>query len=141
MNNSKKFVAVSSDNRNLFKNFIESLDRSSDNTNHSLAFEYAFKLIRSNLDMETTVFDENSIPPVLILYVSRGIITDISEIKNVLEVIATGQSRLKQPIIINTCAIILGNYSIIIIRISNVFHLFNYFLQMKRLLRMKKNFY
>lgn len=34
----------------------------------------------------------------------------MAEAKTVLETIATGQSRLKRPVVINTCAIIIGEW-------------------------------
>ncbi|XP_031617768.1 VWFA and cache domain-containing protein CG16868 isoform X2 [Contarinia nasturtii] len=101
-----KFLPMNPNNKSQLRKFIESLEKETNATNHSLAFEYAFKWIKSQSDFGAISFDGKS-TPLQILYVSRGSIVQLSETKTVLEVIASGQKRLKQPIVINTCAIIL----------------------------------
>lgn len=107
MDSSNKFYAMNSNNKNQLRKFIESLEKDAGITNHSLAFESAFDWIKMQSDSGALSFDGET-TPLQILYVSRGLITQLPETKTVLRVIASGQSRLKQPVIINTCAIILG---------------------------------
>lgn len=107
MDGSNKFHTMNSNGKNQLRKFIESLEKDSGATNHSLAFEYAFDWVKLQFDSGTLPVDDKS-TPLQIIYVSRGIIIKPSETKTVLEVIAAGQSRLNQPIVINTCAIILG---------------------------------
>lgn len=103
MNQTKSFITMNSENRNICRQFIESLEKCGDPTNHTLAFEYAFEWARMHFEGDSS----ESMRPLLV-YISRGYISTGVEIKNVLEAIAAGQSRLKQPILINTCAIALG---------------------------------
>lgn len=107
MDSSKPFYPMDSNNKNQLRKFIESLEKDTSITNHSLAFEYAFDWIKLQSDSGALSFDAKS-TPLQIVYVSRGWIAQLPETKSVLEVIATKQQRLKQPIVINTCAIILG---------------------------------
>lgn len=107
MDSANKFLSMNPTNKNQLRKFIESFEKEANATNHTLAFEYAFKWIQSQSDSGAIIFDGKS-TPLQILYVSRGTIVQLSETKTVLEVIANGQKRLKQPIVINTCAIVLG---------------------------------
>lgn len=103
MNETESFVPMNSDNRSICRQFIESLEKCGDPTNHTLAFEYAFEWARLHYERGSS----ESMRPLLV-YISRGYISTGTEIKNVLQAVAAGQSRLKQPILINTCAIALG---------------------------------
>lgn len=80
-----------------------------ENTNHSLGFQAAFDFLsRSSSSSFNTSSDSTStFEEVIFLYVSRGLLS-LAEAKTVLETIATGQSTLPRPIVINTCAIIIG---------------------------------
>lgn len=111
MNGANKFYPMDSNNRSQLKKFIDSLEKDMGVTNHSLAFQYTFEWIKSQFDAGILIPNEKS-TPLQILYISRGLITQLSETKTVLEVIATGQLRLKQPVVINTCAIILGTSNV-----------------------------
>lgn len=71
----------------------------SENTNHSLGFQSVFEFLST--EMNSTAEE------VTFIYISRGLLS-MAEAKNVLETIATGQSKLKRPVVINTCAIIIG---------------------------------
>lgn len=97
--------------KNIFK-YLDSLNKTREITNHTMAFEYSFKLVENILRLskqsEGRKIPMNRSPPVLMLYISRGLVSQMSEAKIVLDTIAIGQSRLDQPIVINTCAIILG---------------------------------
>lgn len=75
---------------------------STENTNHSLGFQAAFNFFAAELNGTTE--------DVIFLYVSRGLLS-MPETKTVLETIAGGQSVLKHPVVINTCAIIIGEWS------------------------------
>lgn len=88
-----------------FFEFLLSLNKTNANTNHTLAFEYAFQLMRN-----ATRAPSSGKSPVLVLYISRGYASTGNETKNVLEAIAFGQSRLAQPVVISTCAINLGTF-------------------------------
>lgn len=106
--NPSKFLPMNAQGKRQLRKIIESLERDAGTTNHSLAFETAFEWIRFQADSGNLSLDDKSVP-LQILYVSRGLVPELSETeKSVLNVIATGQSRLKYPIVINTCAIILG---------------------------------
>lgn len=107
MDSSNKFYVMNSNNKSQLRKFIESWEKDASVTNHSLAFEYAFEWIKSQSDSGTISFDGKS-TPLQIVYISRGWIAQSSETKSVLEIIASKQQRIKQPIVINTCAIILG---------------------------------
>lgn len=107
MDSSNKFYQMNANNKNHLRKFIDSLEKAAGITNHSLAFENAFDWIKLQSDSGALTFDGET-TPLQILYVSRGLINEMPETKTVLQVIASGQSRLKQPVIINTCAIILG---------------------------------
>lgn len=102
-----KFYAMNSSNKLQIRKWIDSLEKDTSATNHSFAFDYAFDWIESHSNSDVLSFDGKS-TPLQIIYVSRGVIAQLSETKSVLEVIASNQQRLKQPIVINTCAIILG---------------------------------
>lgn len=103
MNETESFVTMNSDNRSICRQFIESLEKCGDPTNHTLAFEYALEWARLHYEGGNS----DSMRPLLV-YISRGYISTGIEIKSVLQAVAAGQSRLKQPILINTCAIALG---------------------------------
>lgn len=104
-----QFVAINSTTKNQLRKFIDGLEKDAAATNHSLVFQYAFEWILSQFDSDALQFDEKT-TPLQILYVSRGLISHTTDIKSVLETIAIGQAKLKQPIVINTCAIILGEF-------------------------------
>lgn len=89
-----------------FFEFLQSLNKTNARTNHTLAFEYAFQLMRN-----ATKGASSGKSPVLILYISRGYAMDAKETKNVLEAIAFGQSRLTHPVVISTCGIILSKFT------------------------------
>ncbi|XP_055922242.1 VWFA and cache domain-containing protein CG16868 [Eupeodes corollae] len=96
---SKLTYFATPDNKEEILNCISLLRHSTEPTNHSLGFEYSFSLLRQqNLS-------ENE--PLEFIYVTRGLLTRLSDAKSVLASIAVGQKALAFPIIINTCAVIL----------------------------------
>lgn len=109
MNDANQFYAMNSTNKMQLRKYIDSLDKDMAVTNHSLAFQYTFDWIKSQFDSGILLPHSKS-TPLQILYVSRGLITQLSETKITLGVIAAGQKRLKQPVVINTCAIVLGEF-------------------------------
>lgn len=80
--------------------FVQMLNRTKEPTNHTLGFQMAFQLLHM-ANVKPTV-------PCLLVYVSRGLLSPLTEAKSVLEAIANGQKILPVPIVINTCAIVFG---------------------------------
>lgn len=77
-------------------------------TNHSRGFAYAFDLLRER-EATVTAADlpmasAGAVP--MLVYVSRGLLSPLTEAKKVLATIADGQRQLRQPVIINACAIV-----------------------------------
>ena len=101
-----QLYATTVDNKKHFLRFIESLNKTKEITNHTLAFEYSFSVIERVLKLnQFDGFPEDE-TPMLMVYISRGL-SQMTEARTVLEAIAKGQKRLRLPVIINTCAIIL----------------------------------
>lgn len=99
------FQRTTRETKQYFFDFLHSLNKTNANTNHTLAFEHAFQLLRN-----ATRLPSSGKTPILMLYISRGYATTPSETKNVLEAIAFGQSRLTQPVVISTCAVNLSTF-------------------------------
>ncbi|XP_036334630.1 VWFA and cache domain-containing protein CG16868 [Rhagoletis pomonella] len=83
-------------------NYIHSLVVTKGQTNHSLGFEYAFKLIHQ-LQNSSVITEQN---PIQFVYVTRGLLTNLSDTMHVLQVISNGQRKLIDPIVIHTCAVV-----------------------------------
>lgn len=105
-----QLYAATADNKRFFTKFVDTLNKTKEITNHTLAFEYSFDLLERilNIDADRMDRDGGEAPSVLLIYVSRGLLSQMTEAKIVLETIAAGQIRLPKPVIINTCAIIIG---------------------------------
>lgn len=74
-------------------------------TNHSLGFQQALHTIKaSNISTNETV---------MLIYISRGLLSVLTEAKTVLKTISENLSIVNNSIIINTCAVIDGNPSIV----------------------------
>jgi len=84
--------------------YINSLSRAPALTNHSLGFEYSFELIHR---LQQSGMINPAEQPVEFVYVTRGLLTNLSDAMAVLRVVADGQRRLRAPVIINTCAVVL----------------------------------
>lgn len=97
-----------------FLDYLNSLNKTNAKTNHTRAFERAFQLLRNTMNEASS-----GKSPVLMLYISRGYAMDVKETKNILEAIAFGQSRLSQPVVISTCAIMFGMIIAILIHSNN----------------------
>lgn len=98
LSHEEKFVSFTPVNGTKFAIF-------SGSTNHSLGFEVAFDLINSSMLNTSTN----------IIYVSKGLLSSITEAKTVLEVIAAGQKNAFPFVIINTCALVDGKFIVIIL--------------------------
>lgn len=103
-----KMYTASIDNKMQMFKFIDNLNRSKEITNHSLGFQYSFSLLREIYENSDDHFNKNV--PVFMVYISRGLLSPLTEARGVLEAIAHGQRLLKYPVVINTCAIVLGNF-------------------------------
>ncbi|XP_022224517.2 VWFA and cache domain-containing protein CG16868 [Drosophila obscura] len=84
--------------------YVNSLSRAHALTNHTLGFEYAFQLLRR---LQKSGMLNTAEQPVEFVYVTRGLLTNLSDAMAVLRVVAEGQGHLKAPVIINTCAVVL----------------------------------
>lgn len=108
----KRLYTATVDNKKQFTKFLDALNKTKEITNHTLTFQYSFKLMESILSSDSfkcDILNESTIiAPVLMVYISRGLLSQMTEAKVVLETIAAGQNRLRKPVVINTCAIILG---------------------------------
>ncbi len=93
--------AATMENKQTVYDFIDSLNKSAGATNHTLGFQASFQLL-------SKVYTHKSERvPISFLYISRGLLSPLSEAKNVLQVIAEGQNLMPHPVVINTCAIII----------------------------------
>ncbi|KAF5289595.1 hypothetical protein FQA39_LY15042 [Lamprigera yunnana] len=89
---------VSEHNKYLLNRFVNSLSKGNGVTNHSLGFRQALRTIKSsNISNNETV---------MLLYISRGLLSSLTEAKTVLETILSMINNLDNKIIINTCAVI-----------------------------------
>ncbi|XP_061386157.1 VWFA and cache domain-containing protein CG16868 [Musca vetustissima] len=84
-------------------NYIGSLSLSRTLTNHSLGFEYAFKML-SRLENASLIGAQT---PIEFVYITRGLLTNFSDAMHVLNVVAKGQKLLQKPIVINACGVVL----------------------------------
>lgn len=84
--------------------YVNNLSLARTLTNHSLGFEYAFQMMHR---LEKSNLINSSKQPIEFVYVTRGLLTNLSDAMYVLRVLAQGQSHLKSPIVINTCAVVL----------------------------------
>ncbi|GJQ69938.1 hypothetical protein Trydic_g13334 [Trypoxylus dichotomus] len=85
-------------NKNLLIHFVNSLSKGSGITNHSLGFQQALQTINaSNIPNNETV---------MLIYISRGLLSVLTEAKTVLKTISEHLSIVNNSIIINTCAVI-----------------------------------
>lgn len=89
-----------------FARFIEKLNVTKEITNHSFAFAEAFHRLHQIYQHQ----EASDAVPMQMVYVSRGLVSPLTESKNVLEAVAGGQRLLRTPVVINTCAIVLGNF-------------------------------
>lgn len=74
--------------------FIDEIVLINESTNHSIGFEYSFKIIKENMKL-------NEINPTIIVYLTPSIDDD----KIIFETILTGQKQLYQSAVVNTIEI------------------------------------
>ncbi|KAE8746531.1 hypothetical protein FOCC_FOCC006765 [Frankliniella occidentalis] len=79
--------------------YIDGLTRSKGPTNHSLGFKNVFEIIANSVPSNATA-------PILVVYLSRGLLSSLTELKTVLQTIAEGREATPHDVIINTCALI-----------------------------------
>lgn len=111
----QQLFTATADNKRYFNKFMDNLNKTKEITNHTLAFEFSFRLIEQilrNQSGQISSSDDSLVAPILMIYVSRGLLSPMTEAGSVLAAIAAGQSHLQRPVIINTCAIILGKLKI-----------------------------
>ncbi|KAF5272845.1 hypothetical protein FQR65_LT00441 [Abscondita terminalis] len=85
-------------NKYLLNRFIDALSKGNSVTNHSLGFQQALQIVKSsNISSNETV---------MLLYISRGLLSSLTEAKTVLETILDIVSGLDNRVLINTCAVI-----------------------------------
>lgn len=82
-----------------FLRYIDGLTRSKGPTNHSLGFQNVFEIISNSVPANVTA-------PILVVYLSRGLLSSLTDAKTVLQTIAEGRDATPQDIVINTCALI-----------------------------------
>ncbi|CAH0562656.1 unnamed protein product [Brassicogethes aeneus] len=92
--------------KHLLNKFIDSLVRGSGATNHTMGMETALKIIQN----ESGKLKNKT---VMVLYISRGLLSSLMEPKIVLEVIARYSENITTSMIIHTCAVIDESKSIL----------------------------
>uniref|UniRef100_A0A6B2EBJ0 Putative dihydropyridine-sensitive l-type calcium channel n=1 Tax=Phlebotomus kandelakii TaxID=1109342 RepID=A0A6B2EBJ0_9DIPT len=92
--------AATLDNRMRIMRFLDGLNKTKAQTNHTLGFEFAFKLLKE-------IEPVTSLGQFMFLYISRGLLSSLADATAVLEVIAAGQKRLSRPVAINTIQVVL----------------------------------
>lgn len=87
-------------NKELLYKFIDTLSKGNGGTNHSAGFQHALNVIATS--------DIGANETVMLLYISRGLLSSLSEAKIVMETIAEMLPKVERNVIINTCAVING---------------------------------
>ncbi|CAL1540838.1 unnamed protein product [Lymnaea stagnalis] len=93
-------VPATFETRFYFSKFIDNLEKVDTTTNHTLGFLRAFEMIEDL--MEAKSISDNS----MILYVSRGLLSSLTEAREVMEVVAIHNAKTGHKVIINTYATI-----------------------------------
>ncbi|KAL5022166.1 hypothetical protein ScPMuIL_001321 [Solemya velum] len=88
--------------RTYFSQFFNNLEKQDVPTNHSLGFEQAFEMIENMLTRNRgRLIDE-----AMIIYISRGLLSSLTEAKDVMNTIASRNGLIQHRVIINTYAVI-----------------------------------
>lgn len=85
-----------------FSSFVDNLQQEDASTNHSLGFQTAFEMIENMIRRSKGVTIENA----MILYISRGLLSSLTEGRDIMETISIHNGRLDHRVIINTYAVI-----------------------------------
>ncbi|RZC40016.1 VWFA and cache domain-containing protein 1 [Asbolus verrucosus] len=102
VNDVPKFTSANPTRKKILYKFIDGMYKGNGATNHSLGLQKALKVIEQNQIQNETV---------MILYVSRGLLSSLTEAKTVLETILQASENVTSPFIINTCTAIDGKSS------------------------------
>lgn len=102
-----RLYSGSRDNHAHFARFVDRLNGTKELTNHSFAFAEAFRRLHQIYQHQ----ESSDAVPMQMVYISRGLVSPLTEAKGVLEAIAAGQRLLRAPVVINTCAIVLGEFT------------------------------
>ncbi|XP_017839507.1 VWFA and cache domain-containing protein CG16868 [Drosophila busckii] len=84
--------------------YINNLSLARAPTNHTLGFEYAFQMLQR---LQKSQLIHSAEQPIELIYVTRGLLNNLSDAMHVLRVVAAGQRLMQAPIMINTCAVVL----------------------------------
>nr|XP_042909818.1 VWFA and cache domain-containing protein 1 isoform X1 [Parasteatoda tepidariorum]XP_042909819.1 VWFA and cache domain-containing protein 1 isoform X2 [Parasteatoda tepidariorum] len=84
--------------------FFDSLSRKPNITDHVLAFQRIYDVIRA-IDADNTSINNE----ILVSYISRGLLSSLTDARKVLEIISNGNQISKSHIVINTYALIDDN--------------------------------
>lgn len=98
-----------------FLRYIDGLTRSKGPTNHSLGFQNVFEIISNSVPSNVTA-------PILVVYLSRGLLSSLTDAKTVLQTIAEGREATPHDIVINTCALIDGEFKNLMKQLYMYFH-------------------
>ncbi|CAG5123241.1 unnamed protein product, partial [Candidula unifasciata] len=93
-------VPATFETRFYFSKFVDSLEKVDSTTNHTLGFLRAFEMIEDLLASDSIT--ENA----MILYVSRGLLSSLTEAKEVMDIVAVHNAKTGHKVIINTYAVI-----------------------------------
>ncbi|KAK3767134.1 hypothetical protein RRG08_018006 [Elysia crispata] len=93
-------IAATYETRQFFTKFVDGLQKADVTTNHTRGFEKAFEFLEELLQTSP------DIDKVMILYVSRGLLSSLTEAKQVMEVLSLHNARLEHRVIINTYPVI-----------------------------------
>ncbi|GAB1599475.1 VWFA and cache domain-containing protein 1-like isoform X3 [Argonauta hians] len=94
-------VQATYETRLYFNKFLDGLKKETVATNHSLGFRYAFEMIENS---GGSVIDKND--NVMIMYISRGLLSILTEARDVFDTISYHNTKLNFSVIINTYAVI-----------------------------------
>ncbi|KAL8604767.1 hypothetical protein ACOMHN_017726 [Nucella lapillus] len=94
-------VPATFETRIYFSKFIDSLEKQDTTTNHSLGFLTAFEMIEDVL-LDGSLLSDNA----MILYVSRGLLSQLTDAREVMDVVSLHNARTGHKVIINTYAVI-----------------------------------
>ncbi|XP_076463028.1 VWFA and cache domain-containing protein 1-like [Babylonia areolata] len=94
-------VPATFETRIYFSKFIDSLEKQDTTTNHSLGFLTAFEMIEDVL-LDGNTLSDNA----MILYVSRGLLSSLTDAREVMDVVSLHNARTGHKVIINTYAVI-----------------------------------
>lgn len=114
-------VSATEHNKELLYKFVDTLNKGNGGTNHSAGFQSALNVIATS--------DIGANGTVMLLYISRGLLSSLSEAKTVMETINAMMPKVQSGVVINTCAVVNGE--IFSIRKKSLIKILNCFLESK----------